>query len=78
LNSIDHKGLHVQAMALDWRTMLGPYVKIQSIDTLRRMLAYLGATAEQTGRLQSVVPPLGSWHCADHFTARSEEFAAAC
>ena len=47
LNVIDHKGLHVQAMALDCRTILGPYVPVASVDTLRRMLVYLGATPEQ-------------------------------
>ena len=47
LNFIDHKGLHVQAMALDCRTILGPYVPVASVDTLRRMLVYLGATPEQ-------------------------------
>ena len=47
MNFIDHKGLHVQAMALDCRTILGPYVPVASVDTLRRMLAYLGATPEQ-------------------------------
>jgi hypothetical protein len=31
----------------DCRTMLGPYVSVTSVDTLRRMLAYLGATPEQ-------------------------------
>jgi hypothetical protein len=51
LNFIDHKGLHVEAMALDCRTILGPYVKVQSVETLRRMLAYLGATAEQIADL---------------------------
>jgi hypothetical protein len=44
LNFIDHKGLQVQAMALDCRTILGPYVPVANVDTLRRMLAYLGAT----------------------------------
>jgi hypothetical protein len=30
LNFIDHKGLHVQAMALDCRTVLGPRVRVES------------------------------------------------
>jgi hypothetical protein len=47
LNFIDRKGLHVQAMALDCHTILGPYVPVASVDTLRRLLAYLGATPEQ-------------------------------
>ena len=33
-------------LALDLRTMLGPQLRIQSADTLRRLLAYL-ATPEQ-------------------------------
>jgi hypothetical protein len=36
LNVIDHKGLHVQAMALDCRTILGPYMPVASLDTLQR------------------------------------------
>jgi hypothetical protein len=38
LNFIDHKGLHVRAMALDCRTMPGPYGPVANVDTLRRML----------------------------------------
>jgi hypothetical protein len=34
-------------LALDHHTMLGPQLRIQSADTLRRLLAYLGATSEQ-------------------------------
>jgi hypothetical protein len=34
-------------MALDHRTLLGPRLRIQSAETLRRLLAYLGATPEQ-------------------------------
>ena len=34
-------------MALDCRTVLGPYVRVESAATLRRMLTYLGATPEQ-------------------------------
>ena len=51
LNFIDHKGLHVQAMALDCRTILGSYVPVASVDTLRRMLAYLGCDAGADRRL---------------------------
>ena len=47
VNFVDNKGLAVQAMALDCRTMLGPQLRIQSAATLRRLLAYLGATPEQ-------------------------------
>jgi len=53
LNFINHKGLHVQAMALDCRTILGQYVKVQNVETLRRMLTYLGATSEQLADLAS-------------------------
>jgi hypothetical protein len=37
----------VQAMDMDHRTSLGPFVRVQSADTLRRLPAYLGATPEQ-------------------------------
>jgi len=47
VNFIPRDGYSVQAMDLDCRTMLGPYVTVQSAATLRRLLAYLGATAEQ-------------------------------
>ncbi len=47
VNFIPRHGYWVQAMDLDCRTMLGPYVRVQSATTLRRLLAYLGATAEQ-------------------------------
>jgi hypothetical protein len=34
-------------MALDCRTILGPYVRVASVDTPRRMLAHLTTTPEQ-------------------------------
>ena len=46
VNFVDNKGLAVQAIALDCRTILGPQLRIQSAGTLRRLLAYLGATPE--------------------------------
>ena len=53
VNFVDNKGLAVQAMALDCRTMLGPQLRIQSAETLRRLLAYLGATPEQLADFDS-------------------------
>jgi hypothetical protein len=47
VNFVECRGLALQAMALDHRTMLGPQLRIQSAATLRRLLAYLGATPEQ-------------------------------
>jgi hypothetical protein len=44
---IPRNGYSVQAMDLDCRTILGPYVPRQSPETLRRLLAYLGAMPEQ-------------------------------
>jgi hypothetical protein len=32
---------------MDHRTMLGPSIRVQSAETLRRLLAYLGATPAQ-------------------------------
>ena len=53
VNFVDNKGLGVQAMAVDCRTMLGPQLRIQSAATLRRLLAYLGATPEQLAHFDS-------------------------
>jgi hypothetical protein len=47
VNFILRDGYSVRAMHTDCRTMLGPYVKVQSPDTLHRLLAYLGATPAQ-------------------------------
>jgi hypothetical protein len=47
VNFVGGSSLAAQAMALDHRTMLGPRLKVQSAATLRRLLAYLGATPEQ-------------------------------
>lgn len=47
INFIARDGVSVQAMHLDGRTVLGPYVRVQSAETLRRLLAYLGATPAQ-------------------------------
>jgi hypothetical protein len=47
VNFVEGRSLAVQAMTLDHRTMLGPQLRIESAATLRRLLAYLGATPEQ-------------------------------
>lgn len=47
INFVGGRGLALQAMALDHRTMLGPQLPIQSAATLRRLLSYLGASPEQ-------------------------------
>ena len=47
VNFVEGRALAAQAMALNHRTMLGPQLRIQSAETLRRLLAYLGATPEQ-------------------------------
>ena len=44
VNFVGGRSLAAQAIALDRRTMLGPQLRIQSAETLRRLLAYLGAT----------------------------------
>jgi hypothetical protein len=53
VNFVECRGLAVQAMALDHRTMLGPQLSIQSAATLRRLLTYLGATSEQLADFDS-------------------------
>jgi hypothetical protein len=47
VNIIGRDGYTVQAMDRDHRTSLGPFVRVQSAETLRRLLAYLGAAPEQ-------------------------------
>jgi hypothetical protein len=53
VNFVECRGLAAQAMALDHRTMLGPQLRIQSAATLRRLLAYLGASSEQLADFDS-------------------------
>ena len=55
LNVIQRSGYTVQAMADDYRTSLGPFVPVQSAETLRRLLAYLGATPGQLADFESGV-----------------------
>jgi hypothetical protein len=47
VNFIQRNELRVQAMAADGRTFLSPFIPIASGATLRRLLAYLGATPTQ-------------------------------
>jgi hypothetical protein len=53
VNFVECRGLALQAMTLDHRTMLGPQLRIQSAATLRRLLTYLGATSEQLADFDS-------------------------
>ena len=53
VNFVNNKGLGVQAIALDCRIILGPQLLIQSAETMRRLLAYLGATPEQIAAFDS-------------------------
>jgi hypothetical protein len=47
VNFVECRGLAAQAMSIEHRTMLGPQLRIQSAETLRRLLTYLGGTAGQ-------------------------------
>ena len=38
---------------MDHRTILGLYVKLQSVETFRRLLAYLGATPAQLAEFEN-------------------------
>lgn len=58
INFVQCHELRVQAMAADARTSLSPFVPIASGPTLRRLLAYLGATPEQ---LQAFDTALLAW-----------------
>jgi hypothetical protein len=55
LNFIERNGYTIQAMAADHRTSLGPFIPVQSQETLRRLLAYLGATTAQLADFDSAV-----------------------
>jgi hypothetical protein len=44
IHFVPHDGISIQALDMDHRTMLGPYVRMQSAETLCRLLAYLGGT----------------------------------
>src|SRR6202034_2079325 len=55
VNFVPRDGYSVQAMDLDRRTMLGPYVRVASKDTLRRLFAYLGATPDQLADLNQTL-----------------------
>jgi hypothetical protein len=59
VNFIPRDGYSVKAMDLDCRTMLGPYVTVQSKETLRRLLAYLGATPDQLADLDQSIRSWG-------------------
>jgi hypothetical protein len=54
INFIPGDGVDIQAMHMDHRTMLGPHIRVQSAETLRRLLAYLGATPAQLAELERV------------------------
>ena len=73
VNFVDNKGLGVQAMALDCRTMLGPQLRIQSAETLRRLLAYLGATPEQLADFDNSHRRWGQGTVHDHTSAVPQE-----
>jgi hypothetical protein len=59
MNFLPRDGYSVQAMDLDCRTMLGPHVHVPSKETLRRLLVYLGATAEQLADFDQCVRSWG-------------------
>jgi hypothetical protein len=44
INVIPRDGVTIQAMHIDHRTVLGPQIRVQGVETLRRLLVYLGAT----------------------------------
>ena len=59
LNFVPGGAYTVQAMHLDHRTMLGPHIRVQSVETLRRLLAYLGATPAQLADFDPRTRPWG-------------------
>jgi hypothetical protein len=59
LNFIQRNGYTVQAMAADHCTSLGPFVPVHGAETLRRLLAYLGATPAQFADFDGAVQKWG-------------------
>jgi hypothetical protein len=59
LNFIQRNGYTVQAMAADHCTSLGPFVPVHGAETLRRLLAYLGATPAQLADFDGAVQKWG-------------------
>jgi hypothetical protein len=55
LSFIQRNGYTVQATAPDHGTSLGLFVTVQSAETLRRLLAYLGATTAQLADVDSAI-----------------------
>jgi hypothetical protein len=53
INFVTGDGITVQTMHMDHRTMLGPRVRVQSAETLHRLLAYLGATPAQLVEIEN-------------------------
>jgi hypothetical protein len=47
VNDLANHGKTAHALHIDCKTVLGPWIKFQSADTLERALRYLGATDEQ-------------------------------
>jgi hypothetical protein len=52
LNFIHREAFTVQAMHLDCRTVLGPRVNVASLETLLRLLTYLGRDARADRRIR--------------------------
>jgi hypothetical protein len=59
LNFIQRNGYTVQAMAADHCTSLGPFVQVHGAETLRSLLAYLGATPAQLADFDGAVQKWG-------------------
>jgi len=77
LNFIEHRGLHVQAMALDCRTILGP---LREGPERRVPAADAYLPRRHSGpdrRIRRQPSSMGTGYRADHTVTRSEEPAAA-
>jgi hypothetical protein len=75
LNFVPGDRYTIQAMHLDHRTMLGPRVKVQSAETLRKLLAYL-APRRAVRRIRRLPSALGSGHNTDRAGTWEKEPAA--
>jgi hypothetical protein len=52
-------GTHAHALHIDCKTVLGPWIRFQSAETLERAIVYLGATEEQIAAHRSALGQTG-------------------
>lgn len=59
VNFQDNKGWTVHCLAEDCQTVIAPFLDVASLDTLRRLLQYAGADAEEMKHFEQCVSAWG-------------------